>query len=312
MTRVALAACTLASVAAFDTGQQAQFRTSVERVRLEVRVIGASGPIAGLEADDFVVHDNGVAQSIEVTEAGDAPLDLVLVAQPIESVAYVSPGHASLVSAGLSAFLAQVTDADRLAALLAGSPPSRLRKLEYGRPTFDARAFAGGVYAAPFDAIVGALDQFDRSDRAQALVVFTNAADFRSTTRFEDVAVLTRRRGPAFVIVGTPVRIRETARVKAAIGSGSVIRDSGLVAEAAVSGDVFPATLRLLADRTGGITVNLADGEPGQVIAGMFAWLRTRYTITYEPPAAKGWHSVKITVSRKDATVRAREGYFVD
>lgn len=84
------------------------------------------------------------------------------------------------------------------------------------------------------------------------------------------------------------------------------------MAEAGISGEVFPATLKILADRTGGITVNLADGEPGQIIADMFIWLRTRYTITYEPPAGKGWHKVKITVNRKGATVRAREGYFVD
>ena len=275
--KLATGVVVLTAVAALTAGQQPQFRTSVARVRLDVRVADANGPVRGLTRDDFVVEDNSFRQAINIEEAADAPLDLVLVAQPIESVSYISPEQSTRVTAGLSAFLQQVTDRDRLAALLAGAPPSRLRAFEYGPPPFDVRAFSGGIYAAPFDAIVAALGQFDRSERARALVVFTNGADFRSTTSFEGVAELTRRLGPAFVLVGTPVTIRETARVKSATRSGSVTRDSGLMAEAGISGEVFPATLKILADRTGGITVNLADGEPGQIIADMIEGVQSQW-----------------------------------
>jgi hypothetical protein len=265
--------------------------------------------VRGLQSDDFVVLDKGSRQVVRVEEAADTPLDLVLVAQPIASVAYTSADQAPRMAAGLSAFLDRVQERDRLGALIAAAPPVRVRALEFGRPSFGLSAFTAGTYAAPFDAIAAALREFGESDRRRALVAFTNAADFRSTISFETLAEVARRLGPAFVLVGTPVRIHETARVKAVAYGGG---DIGDMVEATAFGYVFPPRLQALARRTGGITVNLGSGDPATLIEDMFTWLRTRYVISYEPPAGKGWHPVNITVNRRGATVVAREGYIVD
>ena len=302
-------------------GQQPQFKTSVSAVRLEVSVTDERGAVRGLKHDDFVVHDSGVRQVVRIEESADAPLDLILVAQPMSSIAYTSgrwirdhsytvdTDQVSRVTAGLSAFLAAVQERDRLGVVLAGAPPTRLRALEFGRPAFDVTAFAGGNYAAPFDAMAAALREFSESDRRRALVAFTNAADFRSIVGFTALAEMARRLGPQFVLVGTPIRVDEATDASAMTGSG---RQIGEAVRGSVSGSILPASLQLLARRTGGITVNLGSGDPSRLVEGMFSWLRTQYVISYEPPAGKGWHPVKVTVDRRNAKVTVREGYFVD
>jgi VWFA-related protein len=296
-------------LAAGVAAQQPQFRASVSVVRLDVSVTDDGGPVRGLTADDFTVEDSGSRQTIRVEEAVDAPLDLVLVAPPISSVAYTSADQVSRVTAGLSAFLAQVQDRDRLGVVLAGAPPTRLRALTFGRPGFDAGALTGSTYAAPFDAIAAALREFDDSDRRRALVAFTNAADFRSVIGFEGLVGLTRRLGPAFVLVGTPIEVEQKIGARASWhGSGREIGDR---VEATVFGAVFPVHLRSLAEQTGGIVVNLGGGEPAELIEEMFAWLRTHYLISYEPPAGTGWHPVSVQVNRRGVAVTARPGYVV-
>lgn len=301
--------------------QQPQFKASVTAVRLEVSVTDDRGAVRGLERDDFVVHDRGLRQVVRVEESADAPLDLMLVAQPMSSVAYtagrwvvdqsydVDTDQIARVTAGLSAFLSQVQERDRLGVVLAGAPPTRLRSLDFGRPSFDVARFAGGNYAAPFDAITAALRDFTESDRRRALVAFTNAADFRSIVSFTALAEMARRLGPQFVLVGTPIKVDEWTDASAITTSGKQIGDT---VRGSVSGSILPWPLQLLARRTGGIAVNLGGGDPRQLIEAMFAWLRTQYVVSYEPPAGKGWHPVSVTVNRQGAKVTVRDGYFVD
>lgn len=83
-------------------------------------------------------------------------------------------------------------------------------------------------------------------------------------------------------------------------------------ATASISGFVFPSILRNLAHRTGGIAIDLGSGDPNELMKQAFAWMRTRYVLSYEPPVGKGWHPLTVKVNRKGATVTTRDGYFVD
>jgi len=287
-------------------GQQPKFTSSTSLVRLEAGVSDVHGTVRGLRSSDFVVTDRGARQTVRVDERADAPLDLVLVAQPIASVASTSAEQAARMAPAISAVLDRVEARDRLGVILAGAPPTRLRALESGRPSFDLAVFLRGVFAASFDALSAALGEFDRSDRRRVLVAITNGVDARSTVSFEALTAMASRLGPAFVVVGMPFLI-PPQNVRAVIQGVP-----GADATASMSaGNVFPQTLELLARRTGGITLNLAKGDPAQLIADLFTSLRTQYVISYEPPAGKGWHPVSVTVSRRDAKVTVREGYFV-
>ena len=237
--------------------QQPQFKVSTSLVRLDVTVTDERGAVRGLTPKDFVVEDRGVSPNVRVEESADAPLDLVLVAPPMASVDFIAADQTARVAAGVGAFLEQVQDRDRLAAVVAGAPPRRLRPLELGRPSFDRAAFAGGSYAAPFDAIVVALGEFLESDRRRALIAFTNAADFRSTVSFESLAEIAGRPGPAFVLVGTPAKLQDEVRTRATRNG----RQIGDMVAGELSGYVFPARLQRLAQRTGGITVDLGRGH---------------------------------------------------
>jgi VWFA-related protein len=299
----------LGLLGAASAGQQPRFTSSTSLVRLEVSVTDDQGPVRGLGRDAFTVEDGGVRQTVQVEEAADAPLDLVLVAPPLASVAYTSADQTARVAAGVSAFLGHVRGSDRLGVVTAGAPPTLLRPMESGRPSFELRAFGDGSDSAPLDAMAAALRVFVASDRRRALVGFTNAADFRSVVTLEILEAMARRLGPAFVLVGTMVKI-ETPYAATAITTTGI--PMGPEANGVISGYVFPVTLEVLARRTGGMTVNLSSGNPAELIAHMFTWLRTQYLVSYEPPPGKGWHPVSVSVNHLGAKVTVREGYFVD
>ena len=307
--KAAVIACLLAIAGITATGQQARFGTSTALVRLEVSVTDNGGPVQGLSDDDFVVSDGGARQQVRVEESADAPLDLVVVAQPMASVAFTSTQQAPRLAAGVTALLDQIQDRDRMGALAAGAPPTRIRALEFGRPAFNVGAFGQGQSAALFDALSAGLGEFVETDRRRALIGFTNAIDSRSTTSLQALTEMARRLGPAFVIVGNPIFISDEVHVTAQTTAGKQI---GVPEVAEVRGSVFPEALQALARRTGGITVNLGAGDPAKMIAEMFTWLRTTYLISYTPPAGNGWHPVSVKVNRRGAKVTAREGYFVD
>lgn len=287
---------------------QPQFKATTSLVRLDVSVTDDDGPLTGLRAEDFVVEDRSVRQSVHVDSSIDTPLDLVLVVQPMTAIAFTSPEQAERLAPGVSSFLDHVKDDDRLGVILGGAPPTRLRAFSPGRPLLNMDSFAGSQYAAPFDAMAVALSEFPPSDRRRALVAFTNVVDFRSLIEFDTLADMARRLGPAFVLVSSPVLVNDTI-IRSAELAGRTI---GGPVFASVGGYLFPRRLETLASRTGGITVNLGEGDPQALIKNMFTWLRTRYVISYTPPPGKGWHPVSVKVNRRGAKVTVREGYFIE
>ena len=196
--------------------------------------------------------------------------------------------------------------------LLASAPPVRLRPLSFAKPRLTRPRSKVARYTATFDAITAGLGEFVPSDRRRLLVAFTNAADFRSTVSLEGLVQQTRRLGPAFVLVGSPTHIRQKLNVSAMLGDQFGGKTELASGGAVVSGFVFPSSLQVLARRTGGITIDLGMGDPAEVIKSAFAWMRTRYVLSYEPPPAKGWHPLAVRVNRRGATVTVRDGYFVD
>lgn len=288
-----------------------QFRTSTALVRLEVTVTHDDVHVEGLQAHDFIVEDRGTRPVVRIDEATDTPLDLVLVAPSVSAVQFIADDQVRRFAYGVRAFLDHVEDRDRLGVVLASPPPRLLRSLIPGRSGFVADAFLPGIsnYAAPLDAIALGLRLFDNANRRRALVAFTNATDFRSVLDLEAVSNLAGRLGPAFVLAATPMTI------SAKVSGSSELRDGRAVGESVegtISGSVVPRVLDRLAQRSGGVVINLGADDPRTLMAGMFKQLRTHYVISYEPPAGKGWHAVKVRVNRRGLTVMVREGYFVD
>lgn len=309
MKPLGLAAVLVTAAFAAPTGQQ-QFQARVDVVRLDVSVTNDHGVVSGLVASDFVVEDRGVPQAVTAEEFVDTPLDLVLVAPPLSAVNYIAADQVNRVATGLEAFFDQVQPRDRVGVVLASPPPMRLRPLDPGRPAFGPDVFAVDrhFYSASFDAIALGLRLFTPSERRQALVAFTNAADFRSVLREDTVAELAGRLGPAFVIVGTPVSIQRSGTVSAELRDG---RPIGQPVESSISGRVVSAALERFARTSGGLLVNLAEGHLRDLMEQLVTSLRTRYVLTYELPKGQGWHPVKVRVNRRGVKVTVRKGYLL-
>jgi VWFA-related protein len=288
--------------------QQPTFRSTTALVRIEVNVTDAKGPVEGLQVRDFALSDNGVVQRLTVEELKDTPLDLVAVAQPLESLRLTSQQQAPRIGAGFSAFLDHIGEQDRLAVLLADTPTLRLRAMSFGKPRLDVSSIEGSQYAATFDAITAGLAEFLPTERRCVLVAFTNAADFRSTVTLDGLVRQARRLGPAFVLFGSPTEVSQSVNVRAEVRGGPELAR----ATAVVRGFVFPSVLRELARRTGGIAIDLGSGAPAELMKDAFTWMRTRYLLSYEPPPGKGWHKLNVRVNRRGVVVTLRDGYFVN
>lgn len=295
-----------------QVAQPPRFGASTSVVRLEVNVTDARGPVRGLRAEDFVVVDNGVVvQPVSVDETSDVPLDLVLVVPPLSAVTLIAEDKVVPVSAGISAVSRYVEPRDRASVLLAGAPPSRLREFVFGPPDLDLSDLAVGTDSAPFDAIAAGLGDLTNPTpaRRRALVAFTNAVDPRSTVSFEQLMEAVRRVDLTLVLFGTHIRVHHVVHGQARKSGGGKL---GPAVQADVADNVFPDHLRQLAKRTGGLAVDLGEGDPAASVADTLRWLRTRYVLSYTPAPGKGWHQVGVSVKRRGVMVDVREGYWVN
>ncbi len=68
----------LASAGFGGTARQSLFRATTLGVRVDVLVTDGKKPVAGLTGRDFEVRDNGVLQAVEVVDAAEVPLNVVL------------------------------------------------------------------------------------------------------------------------------------------------------------------------------------------------------------------------------------------
>lgn len=296
------AACIIAAlVATVEAGiQQPKFSSETALVRLIVSVNDDNGTVRGLKNSEFVVTDNGQKQLVTVDEGKDAPLDIMVVAQPKQSISATSPEQAARMFNGLASLFTRFQDTDRIGVILAGAPPARLRALQPGRVSFDEQSFLNGDYGAPFDAIAGALSEFEVSDRRQALIAFTAGVDFRSSLTPDVLAQTVKRGGPALIFVAAPIKVE------------TQFGPLGGPARGVVSGWNFPVAIRALAATTGGLTVDLGRGDPQKLISDLLDRLRTQYVVAYAAPQGKGWHAVSVKVTKRGAIATSRAGYWVD
>jgi len=235
----------------------------------------------------------------------------MLAAPPLAAVTLVAADQTNRFLAGVTAFLDQIQDRDRLGVVLAGAPPRPVRVLEQGRAgvATDFVKSAKDAYSASFDAIALGARMFDASDRRRVVVAFTNTADFRSALNADAVAELAKRLDNALVLVGLPVAINRTVTAVAETASAS---SAGMPVEGTIRGFVLPIALQDFAKLSSSQLINLGDPLPSVSMKRLFESLRTYYVVTYDMPEGKGWHPVKVTVKRRGAKVAVRQGYFVD
>jgi Ca-activated chloride channel family protein len=278
----ALAAALVASAGVISGS--AQFSTGTELVEVYVSVSDSAGrPVTGLPRDAFTVREDGVAQSVTTFAAGTMPLALGVAVDRSFSMA---GRPLATAKAGAVRLLDALQPGDRTMLVAVGSQVETLVPLSAERRR--ARDVVTSLMpwgTSPLgDATIAAIAQVAEGPGRRALALFTDGRERYNET--ERTAVLDRvRRGRVLVypvaVGGTPTPLL----VDLAVASG---------------GRAFPAR---------------DDREAVRAAEAVADDLRHQYLLGYAPrrpldQGAEAWRSIRVTVSRPEVTVRARDGYF--
>lgn len=257
-----------------------QFRSRALAVRVDVLVTEGRKPVAGLTAADFELRDNGVVQAVEIVDAADVPLNVVLALDT--SASTDGPRQAALAAAGqvvldglaprdraaLITFSQAVTPAVPLTSDLRSVRQALLNIKPTGRTA---------VMDAVYVALTATLAQPGRS----LVVACTDGADISSWLDVAEVMEAAKRSSAAVysVTTGDAPRLPALESVTAATG-GDRLR----VTSSSDLRDAFQAILREF---------------------------RSRYVLAFTPTGvpAGGYHELDVKVRRRGADVKARRGY---
>lgn len=272
MWRIALV---LSSVVLLQT-----FSSRILGVRLDVLVMDAGKPVAGLTARDFEVRDNGILQRVEVVDSADVPINVVLALDTSASVA--GRARTDLVAAGetildglrpvdraaLTTFSHSVSPAVPLTANLDAVRAAVREVRPHGRTS---------VMDAAYVALTATLDHASRF----LVVVCTDGTDTMSWLKPSEV-IDASKRANAVVYTVTSSDGRRSAPLKQLADA-----TGGQMLQVKSSGDLAPAFQRILTE------------------------FRSRYVLAYSPEgvAPGGFHRLEVSVPRRRAVVKARSGY---
>ena len=264
---------------------RAQFAAGVQLVEVYATVTRPDGSaVTGLQASDFEVLEDGVAQPISVFVAGEFP---VTVALGVDRSFSMAGEPLRLAMRASQAFLRSLKPKDRSMVWAIADGAEVIAPL--GAPR-DEQLLALAKLTpwsttALHDSVIAALDRLEPEPGRQALVLFTDGTD-----RYSHASV-------AAVIE----RVRRSNALVYGIGVGKT-RAPILAEMAAVSGG------RSLQVR------NAEALEPA--LATVARELEHQYLLGYAPPARRTgseskWRSITVRLTRAHdgSRVRARDGY---
>jgi Ca-activated chloride channel family protein len=264
-------------------GRALQFVSGVSAVEVYATVTDAKGePISGLTAADFTVEEDGRPQAIRTFAAGEFPL---AVAIGIDRSFSVPRDRLAAATAAARRFIHRLRPADHVMVLAIGSHVETLSPLSTKHQEVDAaleRIEPWGTTPL-YDATRAALDAIQKASGRRALILLSDGEDRYSATSDAELVADARRRD----VLAYPIAIGRTR----------------------------PPVFAELAAVTGGRTFRAVERRDLDAALDSIAReVRHQYLLGYTPPAdeRRGWRSIRVTVSRVDARVRARDGYFVE
>jgi VWFA-related protein len=292
----------LAWLTASASGQV--FRVNVDGVSVDVLVTRGGKPLKGLQASDFTLLDNGVAQRIESVMFEDVPITLMLVLDTSASV----KGELLMRLKGAARAAADALRADDRIGLLAFThhawlalaPPAIPAALPPVLDTIEA-----GGNTSVYDATFAVMALRLRTPGRMLMLVFTDGDDTTSWLDPRDVLAVARRSDMVAygVVLERPLANLHPADVRVAT-SIELLFDE----EPYLYGRIY---LKRLVEESGG-SLFVADASGlSEAFVRVVDEFRSRYVLTYTPREvdAKGWHKLAVRVKARGATVQARTGY---
>jgi len=279
------------------------FRVSTEAVQVDVFVGEDGRAVTGLGPEDFELYDDGVLRNVDSVAVAEVPLNVVLVLDVSESVEGVA---LTQLRSAADKFLDELSPEDR-AALVTFSHHLSLRSDLTSDPAPLKQALSkveavGGT--SWHDALFAALEMLEAVRERPVVLLFTDGADTYSWLREEQVVSLVSRSNAVVYAI--------TRGERAAIPDLGTTRAQERFRQN--RRERFRRT-RLLLDVTresGGRLIETSSSGPlEESFLEILAEMKTRYILTYSPPAPvrNGWHELEVKVKRKGVDVHARRGY---
>jgi Ca-activated chloride channel family protein len=308
-----------------QSGQGFSFSTGVDLIGVTATVTDRQGRfVPGLRAEDFVITENGTAQTISQFEAERVAVSLGLVLDTSGSMAgeKMSAAQAAvgrfvhdLLGPGDEMFLYRFDNAPVLLQDWTEDRRALVRRLAAVRPD-------GGT--AMYDAVAEAVPLAAQGSRAKkALVLISDGNDTDSVVSLRDVRQLIRESevlvyaigidgagGGAVRTLPLPIPGRPQIRLPWPGRPAPPRGTSGAATESVNAG-----ALRQITDDSGGRTeIVRAARDLDPATARIADELSQQYFLGYVSTLPKDgrWHTIDVRVRRGDYIVRARKGYIAD
>lgn len=266
-------------------------RKDVREVRVTFHALDRhKHSVLDLPPDSLTIFDNGQPVNAISTFnlATDLPLSIALMVDASDSIArdFAAEQH---TSAAFVTGLVRSTD-DRLTLIAFRNHVDVSRKVTGNADEFAStlRQIKVGGLTALYDAIIATSEGLAASDPSasrRAIILISDGDDTDSRFSLNDA-------------------INAAVRDDVAVYSVS-IRSRNVT----VTGE---KVLKLIADATGGRTYSVrATEDLSRAMQEIERDLRTQYLLTYKASStASGFHTLKLTSSAKDVSIRVRSGYF--
>jgi Ca-activated chloride channel family protein len=293
--RTALAAAALMALYPLSAWGQFSYRTGIDVAGFTVTVVNPEGEtVPGLRANDFDVHEDGVAQSVTYFATGDGgeavPLHIGLLFDTSQSMERDLAFSRSAAIRFLKMFTKAVDFT--LVEFADDVRAARFSQSEFPRLVERVRNSEAKGRTSLYDAVTVYLGSaFDQTGR-KVLVIFTDGDDTSSSRRWDETLRLLR----ATDVIVYPIGFLSNR------GSPRLMLQSKLMEIARLTGGraMFPGTMKEL--------------EP--MYAGIAAEIQSQYLLGYVPTNAARdgkWRKVEIKLKRPASErlqLRTREGYF--
>lgn len=285
--------------------QEPVFRLEAVTVRLDVEVTRGDAVVAGLDASDFAVRDNGVPQQVEValitgTHAivaidTSGSVDGPVLAQQKEAVLEV---------------LSRLDDRDRVSIVAFADHVRVLARASdeggsLGRLVAPLRAGGG---TALHDALVVATSLAALDERPAVLLLFTDGGDTVSWAPASRAVEQVRGHGVAVFPIVPPAA--SPTRRPGSDGILDPLQHPFWILPA--PGDTERLLHRVAQTSGGAVVSTSAAPRLRETFARVLGAYRQRYILSYTPAGVgqgDGWHRVDVSLTRQRGTVRVREGY---
>jgi Ca-activated chloride channel homolog len=298
LTRIVLAAVSFVSLVS-AAPQLPVFRTGIDLVNLGITVTDRKGAlVTDLTAEDFVILEDGLRQTVRYFSAGDRPADAPALAMHLGLLLDVSESMGEDMSFSKTAsikFLNTLTDAADITVVDFDTEvrTARYSQSEFARLIERIRQKKASGNTALYDAIGTYLDGAAGQDGRKIMLLYTDGGDTQSSLGFGELMNLLKVSDVTVYAIGELGHQSQSTKMQQRM----ILQQ---IAEVTGGQAFFPTAVK----------------ELDSVYAKVLAEIRAQYTIGYLSANEKtdgAWRRVEVRIVRKDGRdlrVRSRKGYF--